>query len=435
MASIAVVVLDTLRQDSFFEHFGWMDGLKFTNAWSTSHWTGSAHASLLTGRYPREIDTTVKSRSIEDDVILLPEQLKEKGYNTRMLSTNLQIYVWDGWERGFAKRYGPNSNSVDPTPDDIIDWSSFSDANNRYGIAKYPLAAIYCLHPKYDTIGSVKKGYKIIRGNRSSIDSVQNRLSTFDIGADDFVIANIMDTHAPYYPPSEYRTIDRKVKPELEDSLLGSISNQSDIKKSYQDCVRYVSDRYRDLHSDLVDDFDYVITIADHGELLGENGLFTHSYGLFPELTHIPIVITGKNIRSDTVRQPVSIVDVHATIADIAGIDVDAQGNSLIGNVKSEDRLVEYHGLADNRREKFIESRIGEKYELYDTPLDGIVAPEGYAFETHGEEIRVDGDWTAKEAQARLDDLRNSIDRKPVRSDQTHTDEVVQQQLEALGYA
>lgn len=37
--NIAVVVLDTLRKDSFDNNFEWLNGQKYGNAWSTSHGT------------------------------------------------------------------------------------------------------------------------------------------------------------------------------------------------------------------------------------------------------------------------------------------------------------------------------------------------------------------------------------------------------------
>lgn len=54
MGNIALVVLDTLRKDLFDAHFGWMPGERFEHAWSTTHWTAAAHASLFTGLYPSE---------------------------------------------------------------------------------------------------------------------------------------------------------------------------------------------------------------------------------------------------------------------------------------------------------------------------------------------------------------------------------------------
>ena len=55
MAAIAVVVLDTVRRDAFDEYFDWLPGRWFERAYSTSHRTVPAHASLFTGTYAGEI--------------------------------------------------------------------------------------------------------------------------------------------------------------------------------------------------------------------------------------------------------------------------------------------------------------------------------------------------------------------------------------------
>jgi arylsulfatase len=45
MASVAVVVLDTLRYDTFEEAFDWLPGRRFTQAYAPSHWTIPVHGS------------------------------------------------------------------------------------------------------------------------------------------------------------------------------------------------------------------------------------------------------------------------------------------------------------------------------------------------------------------------------------------------------
>lgn len=434
MPSIAVIVLDTLRYDTFLEHFDWLDGLQFTNAWSTSHWTGSAHASLFTGHYPTEVGTTVKSRSIDSDYPMISEVLSEAGYHTRIATTNLQIFVWDGWERGFDERYGPNIQNVNPVPEDVVDWSEFNSATNWSGIAKYASAIAHCFYPRYNTVRSLREGYKLVKGNNSSIAAVQNRVESLDIYDDDFLLANIMDMHAPYHPPSDYQTVDRKVNPEFENGVASDIKVRDEIQTAYNDCAKYLSDKYREFHASLLADYDYVITLSDHGELLGEHGLWTHTYGLYPELTHIPLVISGHDIRNEVVKKPVSLVDVHATIADIADVKIDSRGESLLDDISSDTHLVEYHGLSEGRREKFSNQGISQYFESYNQPLDGIIGPHGYAFETQ-DDLQVKGEWSINEAEYSIESIIGSIDRKPIQSDQTNTPDSIQRRLEALGYA
>ena len=43
--SVAIVVLDTLRKDTFDRYFEWVEGTVFDNAYSTSHWTVLTHVS------------------------------------------------------------------------------------------------------------------------------------------------------------------------------------------------------------------------------------------------------------------------------------------------------------------------------------------------------------------------------------------------------
>lgn len=435
MPNIAIIVLDSLRFDTFSKYFDWLDGLRFTNAWSTSNWTVPAHASLLTGRYPTETNTTVKSRSLSCESDLITEQLQNEGYTSRIVTTNFQIFEWDGWERGFDERFGPDFAEIYVPPAEVVNWVELDRETDSTGLVKYVRAAVRCAFPDYKTIPSLREGYRFKTGHFSSLKAVKTRLKTLNFTNDEFLLMNIMDMHVPYYPPNPYRSFDRKIKPELEEGLADCIEDKNAIKQAYDDCARYLSDAYQSLHKDLLVDFDYVITLSDHGEHLGEEQLWSHSYGIHPELTHVPIVISGDGVEDAEIESPVSLVDVHRTIADIADIDVESHGQSLLSDIEQTTRLVEYHGLSDQRREKFAEKGIASEFDRYDESLDGVISPKGYAFETPDEGLQVQGDWTQEEASCRLKELRTSIDRQPIQSNQTDIPERIQERLKALGYA
>ena len=434
--NVAVVVLDTLRYDRFEKYFSWLDGIRFTNAYSTSHWTGSAHASLFTGQYPSEVGTTHKSRTLEWDGATLPEALQHEGYTTRMFSTNMQIYVWDGWERGFEERFGPDTRAVQTTPEGVFDWSKFVATTEATGVKRYANGLLQCLRGGYPLIPSLREGYRIKTTELMDTQAVMNRVQNTTFGDREFLFINIMDSHKPYSPPKTYRETDRSLGPEIEDGLAGRIDEPSMIKSAYDSCAQYISNAYRHLFADLMKEFDYVVTLADHGEHLGEHGLWAHVYGLNPELTHIPLVISGQGVQSKTVNTPVSILDVHQTVADAASSDVDSRGQNLLGEIEPRDRLVEYHGLAPGRRQRFEAAGVGDRYEPMDRPLDAIVSADGYAHETHEDGLEVTGRWSHDEAPRRLSELLNSIDRQQVTSgaDDTDVSEEVQSRLEELGY-
>jgi arylsulfatase len=102
MPRIALVVLDTLRKDAFDEHFEWLPGRRFENAWSTSHYTVPVHGSMFTGQYPSESGVHAKSELFDYPDPVLPELLVRNGYTTRALHTNPLLEASE-FDRGFTR--------------------------------------------------------------------------------------------------------------------------------------------------------------------------------------------------------------------------------------------------------------------------------------------------------------------------------------------
>ena len=73
-----------------------------------------------------------------------------------------------------------------------------------------------------------------------------------------------------------------------------------------------------------------IVIVADHGELLGERGRYSHSYSLDPELTWVPLLVKwpAQRRRVD-VDELVSHVDLFPTIAAAAGFTTSATDGRL----------------------------------------------------------------------------------------------------------
>lgn len=52
--SVALVVLDTLRKDTFDRHFKWLPGVNFEDAYAPADFTTPVDGSMFTGLYPSE---------------------------------------------------------------------------------------------------------------------------------------------------------------------------------------------------------------------------------------------------------------------------------------------------------------------------------------------------------------------------------------------
>src|SRR5690606_8735358 len=95
----------------------------------------------------------------------------------------------------------------------------------------------------------------------------------------------------------------------------------------------------------------YVIYISEHGESLGEHGLF-YKQCSYEASVGVPAIIRGPGITPGThVDVPVSLIDLYPTILDLVGVECepDRPGRSwrrlLAGSVDpAEAVFAEFHG-------------------------------------------------------------------------------------------
>jgi arylsulfatase A-like enzyme len=442
--NVALVVLDTLRKDSFDAHFDWLPGTRFENAYSTSHWTVPAHASLFAGKYPSELGVYAGAQRLDCPEPVLAESFGSSDYTTRAFSANVNISRPFDFHRGFDRFEG--SWRLDALSEDVYDWDGFIAETREMGPQRYLFALRDVLFGDCDTVPSLKRGaflkLRDLGMGRTTRDDGATEALQFvretEFGDDEFLFINLMEAHTPYDPPEEFRTVE---PPEL-DGLRATLSSPGvdpqRIRQAYEDCVRYLADRYRTIFAELREEFDYVVTLADHGEALGEHDAWEHLCGLYPEVTRVPLCIWSRKTDGgigegiDPRTDPVSLLDVHRTMLDIADIEGDSRGRNLLDEPDADDDpewLVEYHGLTDRHRAAL--SRDGFDIDPLDTELHGLVAPDYYGWETP------DGfsdDGEIEKPHERIESLVNDLDRRTVTNDMT-VSSAVEEQLRDLGYA
>ena len=97
----------------------------------------------------------------------------------------------------------------------------------------------------------------------------------------------------------------------------------------YDDCIAYLDLRLGLLLDELsrqgVLENTLVIVTSDHGEHLGDHGLFFHGGSLYRQLVQVPLLIVGnKEVPAGrTVGEPVSLRDLPATIINLLGLGPD----------------------------------------------------------------------------------------------------------------
>jgi arylsulfatase len=432
MDNVAIVVLDALRYDEFTTAFDWLPGRRFTSAFAPSHWTLPVHAGLFTGRYASEVGVHSRAPTLDCPDPTLAERLSAAGYRTRAFTANPQLCRDEGWDRGFDEFVG--YASLDAYHPRSFDWGRAFEHGSATSYRRYLAAVWQCLRADCDTRRSLREGYELL--SRSSADggarSVRDRVRATDFGDREFCFVNLMEAHTPYYPPTPGED---PVVLVAADAFADDPPDLDRARAAYRRSVATLSETYREIFADLREAFDYVVTLSDHGELFGEYGMVNHSFGLYPELTRVPLVVSGPGLDGRETRV-VSLLDVHRTVADLVGVEVDGRGRNLLDDPQPVDRLVEYHGPLPFHDAQF-ERRDVPRDELTrrEAPLSGVVAADGsYAYETHTDGLRTVGEFDG-DPRRRLAECRADLDIRTVSDEERAVPEPVRDRLEELGYA
>jgi arylsulfatase len=249
-----------------------------------------------------------------------------------------------------------------------------------------------------------------------------NKIQNADLNGKEFVFFNLMDVHS-----SSGRSTGQ--------AIAEGVSDANKLHKCYRNSVKKLSEDYRQLFSHLYNKFDWVITLSDHGELLGEYNLSGHGYGIYPELVQVPLVISSQNnICSYPTEDLVSLLDIPSTIRDICDIDDYGRGNSLLDKQIRRKAPVERLGQPHLHEDMFLRYDIIDKFEKYNKSLRGMaINKKGYAYETMSGLEYTEG-WR-KDGEAEITEFFDDIDIFSIMKGNLDVSSDVQQRLKDLGYA
>lgn len=194
--------------------------------------TTPAHASILTGLYPKNHGIRDNRNFKLKDVVTLPELFKLKGYNTFAVVSGAPL----------SKKYGLNKGF------DFYDDDDLEDKNNLQKILK----------------GSLKSAHQVTEKALELIDKSQGNI---------FLWVHFYDPHYPYNPPAKFKEI------YPEDYYAGEVAYVDAVLKAFlENLFKKNKERW------------IVIVAGDHGEDLGENGEDTHGILLYNTTRKVPFI-------------------------------------------------------------------------------------------------------------------------------------------------
>ena len=310
------------------------EGRLFETAISPAMWTLPAHASLFTGYPVRAHGATYASKWLDDEFDTLAEVFQRNGYDTYHFSSNPWVSDGRNLTQGFDVREHP--------------W----DERWRDEIIDYILGKVQPQDRSSEwtrRINAGKAGHRLAldKWDRKEAGPVITRALEHWLDGRDgekpfFAFVNYMEAHTTRIPSPEGRSQILSAE-EIARSYRADQSRAMQLEYMFGD-GEPTADQFAavtDVYDASVADVDrythelltmlerrgelgrtIVVVTSDHGEALGEHGLFEHKTSLYDMLIRVPLVIWyPAGVEAGRETRPVSLLDVYATLVELAGID------------------------------------------------------------------------------------------------------------------
>ena len=330
--------------------------VRFSRAYNPSPLCAPARAGIMAGRLPSRTGVYDNAAEFPGDIPTFAHYLRRAGYRT-CLSGKMHFVGADqlhGYEERLTTDIYPADYGWTPDyrkPDERIDWW-------------------------YHTLNSVKSAGVAEMSNQIEYDDevayhAVRRIFDFareDDGKPWMLTVSFTHPHDPYVTKQEYWDMFADCKylqPEVPALDYGDHDPHSrrildacdwqnypitddDIMRSrraYFGNISYIDDKIGDVLAALdavrQSDRTVIIFVSDHGDMLGERGLW-FKMSFFEGSSCVPLMVASSELGQGSCKSPVSTMDLAPTIAELAGIDLD-QGSIPLDGV-SLCNIVNYGG-------------------------------------------------------------------------------------------
>lgn len=375
------------------------EGVRFDHAYAQSPVCTPSRASFLTGRYPRTTRARQNGQTIPADERLIPRILADDGYTCGLVG-KLHVgaahprpdrpverrrndgYSWFSW----SHQPPPNANQA------AMDWPT-----NAYSNWLRARGVDFVRTPHPDT-PEVQFGVAEEHQHTAWCAETAGEFVETMAGFEQpwLLSVNFYDPHHPFDPPKDLldRYLDRLDELPLPAYLEGELDTKPEVQRRHHDgsylgarSIAYPGRTEREHRVmraaywamiDLLDrqvgrildtlertgqrDDTIVIFHADHGELLGDHGLYLKGPYFYDPAVRVPLIMNWpRGLPSGrTVDGLVELVDLAPTLLELTGTDPEPgiQGRTLLPVINDpaagrDDVYAEYYNsLQDHHGER-----------------------------------------------------------------------------------
>jgi len=347
-------------------------GTVFDLAFAPASWTLESHASMFTGRWALELETTGR-HGLGPQWLTLAEALRGRGYATAGFVANR---VYTGWESGLGQGF----ERFDDYPVNL--WT----ASNATALGKLR----FMMDPFLNHVPLLWRLHIPPGAEKRKAPQINDAfLSWIDRArpAPFFAFLNFMEAHMQYAPPDSFRyryrsSLARPISPKAWGLQPSDVrltpADMRPKQDEYDGAIAYLDSQVgwllRELERRGQLENTLVIITSDHGEEFAEHGLIDHGNSLYRLSLWVPLVVwfPGQVPAGQRVTAPVSLRNLAATIMDLAGADTaPLPGQSLArfwtANAPAPDTIVASVRQTDNLPAWFPVSQ----HDLFSVAFDG----------------------------------------------------------------
>ena len=268
----------------------------FTNCFSTSSYTTSAHASLFTGLLqPKHGVRPFFYKKVKNDCITLAEIYKKAGYKTVLYSDVIELFQPLGLTKGFDYVYAGDINEL------FKQLSAFGKDEKVFCFAH-----LFDAHEPYIYSQNYSE-----KGYNDDYYAFMNKMSLL------YKIPVVSND-----PFTLWNNFSGKVNYGIQIMLPPYIYGINKFDKG----------RFRLIYNTLkglgyFNEENIYSLFADHGEgriTLFDPPVFGHMGELFDEVIHIPLMLHAPQLENKTYDSLTSIVDLFPTLVSLSGLDAVA---------------------------------------------------------------------------------------------------------------